>query len=130
MRSANSITEKLQQLVNSGVGGGNGEGAFYVWTAEETEHFLGRETAFLFSYHYGVEPLGNVPPDLDLEGGLKGKNILYESHSLPETAKKFGKTEPQTDQILNGAKHKSCLPNGLFGRGHRQTQRSSLHGMD
>jgi uncharacterized protein YyaL (SSP411 family) len=84
----------------------HGEGAFYVWTAEETEHFLGRETAFLFSYHYGVEPLGNVPPDLDLEGGLKGKNILYESHSLPETAKKFGKTEPQTDQILNGAKQK------------------------
>jgi uncharacterized protein YyaL (SSP411 family) len=83
-----------------------GEGVFYVWTGEDVERVLGKETASIFNFRYGVEAGGNVSPDQDIEGSLKGKNVLYESHSLSDTAKKFEKTEAQTAQILNEAKQK------------------------
>jgi len=79
------------------------EGVFYVWTAEEIERVLGKETASIFNFRYGVEAAGNVPSGQDIEGWLKGKNVLYENHSPAETAKKFGKTEAQTNQILSDA---------------------------
>jgi len=82
----------------------HGEGVFYVWTAAEIEQLLGKETASIFNFRYGVDAGGNVPSRQDIEGWLKGKNVLNESHSLGETAKKFGKTETQTSQILNDAK--------------------------
>jgi uncharacterized protein YyaL (SSP411 family) len=84
----------------------NGEGAFYVWTAAEIEQVLGKKTASIFNFRYGVEPGGNVPSEQDIEGSLKGKNVLYENHSLGETAKKFGKTETRTSQTLRDAKEK------------------------
>jgi uncharacterized protein YyaL (SSP411 family) len=87
----------------------HGEGAFYMWTADEIDRILGKETASVFAFRYGVEAGGNVPPEQDIEGSLKGKNVLYESHSLPETAKKFGKTEAQISQILDEAKQKFSI---------------------
>jgi len=75
-----------------------------VWTAAEIEQVLGKDTASIFNFRYGAETGGNVPSRQDIEGSLKGKNVLYESHPLAETAKKFGKTEAQTTQILNDAK--------------------------
>jgi uncharacterized protein len=84
----------------------HGEGVFYVWTAVELEQALGKETASIFDFRYGVEPGGNVPSRQDIEGWLKGQNVLYENHSLADTAKKFGKAEAQTSQILNDAKQK------------------------
>ncbi len=94
----------------------HGEGVFYVWTAEEIERLLGKETASVFDFRYGVEVGGNVPSAQDIEGGLNGKNVLYESHSLAETAKKFGKTEAQTSQILNDAKQKLFTQRALRPR--------------
>jgi len=87
----------------------HGEGAFYVWAADETDRILGKETASVFDFRYGVEAGGNVPPEQDIEGSLKGRSVLYESHSLPETAKKFGKTEAQISQILDEAKQKLSI---------------------
>ena len=87
----------------------HGEGVFYVWTAEDIEHVLGKEPASIFNFRYGVEAAGNVPSAQDIEGWLKGKNVLYENHSLGETTKKFGKTEAQTSQVLNDAKQKLFL---------------------
>ena len=82
----------------------HGEGVFYVWTTAEIEQVLGK--ASIFNFRYGVETGGNVPSRQDIEGWLKGKNVLYERRSLAETTKKFGKTEAQTSQILNDAKQK------------------------
>jgi len=84
----------------------HGEGVYYVWSVQEIERVLGKETGSIFNYRYGVEAGGNVPSGQDIEGWLKGRNVLYENHSLAETAKKFGKTEAQTSQILNDAKQK------------------------
>jgi uncharacterized protein YyaL (SSP411 family) len=52
-----------------------GEGAFYIWTADELEQALGREFYELFATHYGVEKNGNVHQDP--HGEFTGKNILY-----------------------------------------------------
>ena len=46
-----------------------GEGAFYIWSAEELKAFP------KFASIYGVEPNGNVPDDPHAE--FTGKNILY-----------------------------------------------------
>ena len=94
----------------------HGEGVFYVWAAQEIERALGKETASIFDFRYGVEAGGNVPSGQDIEGWLKGKNVLYESRSLAETAKKFGKTEAQASQILNDAKQKLFTQRSLRAR--------------
>jgi uncharacterized protein len=94
----------------------HGEGVFYVWAAHEIERALGKETASIFDFRYGVEAGGNVPSGQDVEGWMKGKNVFYENHSLAETAKKFGKTEAQTSQILTGAKQKLFAQRALRPR--------------
>lgn len=65
------------------------EGAFYVWTRAEIAEIL-REDAPLFSAHYGVAENGNVPPELDPQGELRGKNVLMQRQSIAQTAKAQG----------------------------------------
>ena len=77
-----------------------GEGAFYTWTAKEIEGVLSKQDAAIFEYAYGVEAGGNIPAQQDRRGGLSGKNVLYESHSSEQTAKKFGLTVELTSEKL------------------------------
>src|SRR5438128_4491767 len=84
----------------------HGEGVFYVWTEEEVERELGKEPAAIFNFRYGVEAGGNVASAQDIEGWLKGKNVLYGNHSVAETAKKFRKSEAQTSLLLTDAKRR------------------------
>jgi uncharacterized protein YyaL (SSP411 family) len=60
------------------------EGAFYIWTAAEIERLAGPAAEWL-CYRYGVEEDGNAP------GELEGQNILYQAHSVEETARRFGR---------------------------------------
>ena len=60
-----------------------GEGAFYLWTANELEELLGERLAKMFADRYGVEPDGNVHQDP--HGEFSGKNILYVHHTLTAT---------------------------------------------
>ena len=60
-----------------------GEGAFYIWTADELDQALGRDSYELFAAHYGVEKNGNVHQDP--HGEFTGKNILY-LRQTPEPA--------------------------------------------
>jgi uncharacterized protein len=53
-----------------------GEGAFYIWSADELKDFP------TFASIYGVEPNGNVPDDP--HGEFTGKNILYLRRPLDE----------------------------------------------
>jgi len=63
------------------------EGAFYVWTAEELEAALAKPDAAIFNYRFGVEPQGNV--EQDPHGEFGGRNILYQAHTIEETAAHF-----------------------------------------
>jgi uncharacterized protein YyaL (SSP411 family) len=59
-----------------------GEGAFYVWTADEIERTLGPKDAALFERRFGVEKDGNVHEDPHGEFG--GRNILYVARPMVE----------------------------------------------
>ncbi|KAI0747133.1 hypothetical protein C8Q80DRAFT_1179544 [Daedaleopsis nitida] len=67
------------------------EGAFYVWTAQELDELLASD-AEMFKYHFGVKDGGNCDPSHDIQGELKGKNVLFTAHTVEETAKQFGKS--------------------------------------
>jgi len=80
------------------------EGAFYLWTADEIDAVLGSTAGEVFRYRYGVEEGGNAPEDP--HGEFTEKNILYEAYSLPETAKKFGRTEGEIKRLLRVSRGK------------------------
>ena len=60
-----------------------GEGAFYIWAAEEIRSLLG-DAAEAFLNAYGVREGGNV--DYDPHGEFTGKNILYLVGDTPDPA--------------------------------------------
>jgi uncharacterized protein YyaL (SSP411 family) len=66
-----------------------GEGAFYIWRAEEIREHAGLPYAEWFNYRYGVREDGNVAQDP--HGEFTGKNILFEAHTLEGTAAHFGR---------------------------------------
>lgn len=80
------------------------EGAFYLWSKDEIESILGKEQSQLFSYYFGVKDGGNAPQDPF--GEFKGKNILYQAHSLEETAKHFKKPVIEVKKLIETAKQK------------------------
>ncbi|KAI0711527.1 hypothetical protein C8Q76DRAFT_622913 [Earliella scabrosa] len=75
------------------------EGAFYVWTAHQLDELLGPDVE-LFKYHYGVKDEGNCDPSHDIQGELKGQNVLYTAHTPEESAHKFGKSVEDVQKIL------------------------------
>jgi hypothetical protein len=81
----------------------HGEGAFYLWKKSELEAALG-ESAPLFNFHYGVDDNGNVATGSDPHGEFTGRNILFERHSVSETASRFQKTEEETRLLLARAR--------------------------
>ncbi|MFH1799912.1 MAG: thioredoxin domain-containing protein [Candidatus Omnitrophota bacterium] len=78
------------------------EGAFYLWSQDEIVSVLGKERADIFNFYYGVAPNGNAPQDP--QGEFKGKNILYEAHSLDETAKRFKRGPEEIAALLKESK--------------------------
>lgn len=95
---ADSLYERGKQEV--------GEGAFYLWEAKAIEDELGKDAAAVFSFHYGVEQAGNIPPDQDIQGELKGRNVLFVRHSAAETAAHFQKPEKEIAGLLETSRKK------------------------
>ncbi len=81
------------------------EGAFYVWTKKEIDDALG-DAAEIFDFHYGIQPHGNAPEGSDPQDEFRGKNILIERHTIPETAKHFRKTEEEIGKLLAQSREK------------------------
>jgi uncharacterized protein YyaL (SSP411 family) len=75
-----------------------GEGAFYIWTREEIGRVAGELGASWFCYRYGVGPQGNVESDPQDE--FAGRNILFEAHTLEETAQRFSEPVEKVNQEL------------------------------
>jgi uncharacterized protein YyaL (SSP411 family) len=92
-----------------------GEGAFYIWTEAEIEAIAGQPATKWFCYRYGVEPNGNVRNDPHAE--FTGRNILFEAHSVDETAHHFEVDETavaaslrETSDKLSRARSKRVRP--------------------
>lgn len=78
------------------------EGRYYVWSADEIERALGKQSSALFDAHYGVKPKGNVTDDP--RGQFTGLNVLYIAQSIQATAKQFNQSMDQTAQQLVAAR--------------------------
>ena len=81
-----------------------GEGAFYIWKQTEIEKIAGKPAAEWFGYRYGVAEKGNVAEDPHQE--FTGKNILFEAHTLEETAQHFAKPVEEIRGALETASAK------------------------
>jgi uncharacterized protein len=64
-----------------------GEGAFYIWSADEIRLAVPAPAAEWFAYRYGVAEGGNVVNDPHSE--FAGRNILYRAATVEETAEQF-----------------------------------------
>jgi uncharacterized protein YyaL (SSP411 family) len=78
----------------------HGEGAYYVWTREEIQRLLGKDSE-LFNAVFGVETDGNSPKGSDPHGELKGKNTLLRRISNADAATRFAIGEAEVDSVMN-----------------------------
>jgi uncharacterized protein YyaL (SSP411 family) len=83
----------------------HGEGAFYVWTEKQIDSALGDDSE-IFKYHYGVQPHGNAPEGSDPQDEFRGKNILIQRHTVPETGQHLKKSEEEVRQSLARSREK------------------------
>jgi hypothetical protein len=92
------------------------EGAFYVWEQKEINVLLDDGSGEIFSYRYGVKPEGNA--EMDPFGEFKGKNILFNAHSIDEVAKKFNMQKEDVETLLLQSKLKLLATRSKRPRPH------------
>jgi uncharacterized protein len=80
----------------------HGEGAFFLWQAQEIEQLLGRDAALIFNAAYGVEADGNALSDPAQE--FSGRNILYRRTGDRELSRQFNRTAEEIHDILQQAR--------------------------
>jgi hypothetical protein len=92
-----------------------GEGAFYVWAAEEIRERVPSPAADWFCYRYGVAEGGNVANDPHHE--FTNRNILYQAATIEETAQQFSKSPEEiragiaeAEEILLAARAQRVRP--------------------
>ena len=78
-----------------------GEGAFYIWEAQEIREVVEAPVADWFCYRYGVAESGNVASDPHSE--FAGRNILYQAATVEETAEQFGRSPEEVRAGLEKA---------------------------
>jgi uncharacterized protein YyaL (SSP411 family) len=87
-----------------------GEGAFYIWSEQEIRSLVTAPASDWFCYRYGVREGTNV--DHDPHGEFTGKNILYQAHTVEETARHFGlpaaDVSAALDQAVQTLLHARC----------------------
>jgi uncharacterized protein YyaL (SSP411 family) len=78
-----------------------GEGAFYIWSADEIRAVVPAPAAEWFCHRYGVADGGNVASDPHQE--FTGRNILYQAATIEETAEQFGRNADEVRAALEEA---------------------------
>jgi hypothetical protein len=92
------------------------EGAFYIWASGEVAQLLGEEHARWFGWRYGMEAEGNVQNDPHHE--FTGRNILFQAHSVEETAHHFEKSVEEVSAALSDAERRLFEVRGERPRPH------------
>jgi len=92
------------------------EGAFYVWTRAEIDAALAGPDSEMFCFRFGVEENGNV--EEDPHGEFPGRNILFEAHSIEETAQRFALAPDQVRERLQQSSAKLFDVRGARPRPH------------
>ncbi len=78
-----------------------GEGAYYIWAADEIHSIIPAPAAEWLAFRYGVAEGGNVVDDPHAE--FSGRNILYRAATLEETAAQFDRPVEEVRAALETA---------------------------
>ena len=78
-----------------------GEGAFYIWSLAEIRALVSQPAAEWFCYRYGVRESSNV--ESDPHGEFTGQNILYQAHTVEETADHFSQPPGEVETAIDRA---------------------------
>ncbi len=108
--------EDADSAVDSARPAEKSEGAFYIWSQQEIEQVAGPEASRWFCHRYGVDPEGNVHNDP--HGEFTGRNILFEAHTLEETAHHFDAPVEEVRRVLDEAATRLFLTRALRPRPH------------
>ena len=107
--------EDADSIIDPEEPGVKGEGAFYIWSADDIRELVGQPAAEWFCHRYGVADGGNVANDPHHE--FTGRNILYQAASIEETAQQFGRPVEEVgagirraEQVLLEARSKRVRP--------------------
>ncbi len=93
--------EDADSVINPEEPAVKGEGAFYIWSADEIRDLVGQPAADWFCHRYGAADGGNVANDPHNE--FTGRNILYQAASAEETAEVFGRPVEEVREGLKDA---------------------------
>ena len=88
------------------------EGAFYVWERQEVLGIAGDKAGEIFCLSLWRARRTEMPAS-DPHGEFTNKNILYIAHSIPETARQFNRSEPETGLLLEQAAKKETARSPL-----------------
>ena len=90
--------EDADSVINADEPGVKGEGAYYIWSADEIRRTAAQPEADWFCYRFGVADGGNVASDP--HGEFTGRNILYQAMTVEETAQQFGRSVEEIEAGL------------------------------
>ena len=93
-----------------------GEGAFYIWSAQEIRSLVEAPVSDWFFHRYGVMDGGNVANDPHEE--FTGRNILYQANELDDTALHFDKPVEEIREALDRAGETLLAARGKRPRPH------------
>jgi uncharacterized protein YyaL (SSP411 family) len=93
-----------------------GEGAFYIWSADEIRALVEVPVSDWFFHRYGVVETGNVSNDPHAE--FTGRNILYQANELEDTALHFDRPVEEIRQALDRAAETLLTARGKRPRPH------------
>ena len=93
--------EDADSVINPDEPSVKGEGAFYIWSAEEIRELVPQPAAEWFCLRYGVADGGNVAQDPHHE--FTGRNILYQAMTVEETAAQFERPVEEVREALDSA---------------------------
>ena len=93
-----------------------GEGAFYIWHADEIRALVESPVCDWFFYRYGVGEGGNVTSDP--HGEFTGRNILFQANELEDTALHFDRPVDEIRAALDRACETLLAARGKRPRPH------------
>jgi len=93
-----------------------GEGAFYIWSAQEIRDLVEAPVCDWFFHRYGVLEGGNVANDP--HGEFTGRNILYQANEIEDTALHFDLHVEEVRAALENASQTLLAARGKRPRPH------------
>lgn len=82
------------------------EGAYYLWGIDEIQKILTSEEFNIFCFLYGFEEIEDIGSSTIKQDIQKSNNIIYQIHSIEETAKHLGLDKEHIINVVIACKNK------------------------